>query len=58
MDEERTFVSTLDRGRNLVRRMRSRGLLTDSDFQFLYETHGLPRDPSASCSRRSAEAQG
>jgi hypothetical protein len=24
--------------------MRSRGPLTDSDFQFLYETHGLPRD--------------
>jgi alanyl-tRNA synthetase len=44
LDEERTFVSTLDRGRNLVRRMRSRGPLTDSDVQFLYETHGLPRD--------------
>jgi alanyl-tRNA synthetase len=44
LDEERTFVSTLDRGRDRVRRMRSRGPLTDSDFQFLYETHGLPRD--------------
>jgi alanyl-tRNA synthetase len=44
LDEERTFVSTLDRGRKRVRRMRSRGPLTDSDFQFLYETHGLPRD--------------
>ena len=44
LDEERTFVSTLDRGRDRVRRMRSRGALTDSDFQFLYETHGLPRD--------------
>jgi alanyl-tRNA synthetase len=42
LDEERTFVSTLDRGRDRVRRMR--GPLTDSDFQFLYETHGLPRD--------------
>jgi alanyl-tRNA synthetase len=44
LDEERTFVSTLDRGRDRVRRMRGRGPLTDSDFQFLYETHGLPRD--------------
>jgi alanyl-tRNA synthetase len=44
LDEERTFVSTLDRGRDRVRRMRSRGPLTDSDFQFLYETHGLPRE--------------
>jgi alanyl-tRNA synthetase len=43
-DEERTFISTLDRGRDRVRRMRSHGPLTDSDFQFLYETHGLPRD--------------
>jgi alanyl-tRNA synthetase len=44
LDEERTFVSTLDRGRDRVRRMRSRGPLTDSDFRFLYETHGLPRE--------------
>jgi len=44
LDEERTFVSTLNRGRDRVRRMRSRGPLNDSDFQFLYETHGLPRD--------------
>ena len=44
LDEERMFISTLDRGRDRVRRMRSRGPLTDSDLQFLYETHGLPRD--------------
>jgi alanyl-tRNA synthetase len=44
LNEERTFVSTLNRGRERVRRIRSRGPLTDSDFQFLYETHGLPRD--------------
>jgi alanyl-tRNA synthetase len=42
--EERRFVSLLDRGRDRVRRMRRRGPLTESDFTFLFETHGLPRD--------------
>ena len=44
LNEERKFASALDRGQGLVRLMRSRGPLTESDFQFLYETHGLPRD--------------
>jgi alanyl-tRNA synthetase len=44
VEEERRFVSLLDRGRDRVRRMRSRGPLTDQDFTFLFETHGLPRD--------------
>jgi len=44
LDEERMYVTTLDRGRERVRRIRRHGPLTESDFQFLYETHGLPRD--------------
>ena len=42
--EEHKFVSLLDRGRDRVRRMRGRGPLGETDFEFLFETHGLPRD--------------
>lgn len=42
--EERKFVSLLDRGRDRVRRMRGRGPLSETDFDFLFDTHGLPRD--------------
>ena len=42
--EERKFVSLLDRGRDRVRRMRRRGPLGETDFEFLFDTHGLPRD--------------
>jgi alanyl-tRNA synthetase len=44
LEEERKFGSLLDRGRDRVRRLRSRGPLTESDFRYLHETHGLPRD--------------
>jgi len=44
LEEERKFRRVLDRGRDRVRRLRSRGPLTDEDFGFLHETHGLPRD--------------
>jgi alanyl-tRNA synthetase len=43
-DEERRFRGLLDRGRDRVHRMRRRGPLTEQDFVFLHDTHGLPRD--------------
>lgn len=42
--EQHKFVSLLDRGRDRVRRMRGKGPLSETDFEFLFETHGLPRD--------------
>jgi len=44
VDEERRFRSLLDRGRRQVSRLRGRGPLTDEDYRWLHETHGLPRD--------------
>lgn len=42
--EERKFRGLVERGRERVHRMRRRGPLTEEDFGFLRETHGLPRD--------------
>jgi alanyl-tRNA synthetase len=42
--EEQKFVTLLERGRGQVRKLRRRGPLTDSDYHFLLDTHGLPRD--------------
>ncbi|WP_329110348.1 alanine--tRNA ligase-related protein [Micromonospora sp. NBC_01699] len=43
-DEERRFRGLLGRGRPLVSRTRSRGPLTDADYHWLHDTHGLPRE--------------
>jgi len=43
-DEERRFRGLLLRGRPLVDRVRARGPLTDRDYHWLHDTHGLPRD--------------
>jgi alanyl-tRNA synthetase len=43
-DEERRFRGLLRRGGPLVSRARSRGPLTDEDYHYLHDTHGLPRD--------------
>ncbi|SBT39217.1 alanine--tRNA ligase-related protein [Micromonospora auratinigra] len=43
-DEERRFRELLRRGRPLVDRVRGRGPLTDRDYHWLHDTHGLPRD--------------
>ncbi|MEU5941441.1 alanine--tRNA ligase-related protein [Micromonospora sp. NPDC047548] len=43
-DEERRFRGLLRRGRPVVDRRRSRGPLTDADYRWLHDTHGLPRD--------------
>jgi alanyl-tRNA synthetase len=41
-DEEHRFRSLVTRGRSLLSRYRDP--LTDNDFRYLHETHGLPRD--------------
>ncbi|GAB3091106.1 alanine--tRNA ligase-related protein [Micromonospora schwarzwaldensis] len=43
-DEERRFRGLLRRGRPLVERVRARGPLTEPDYHWLHDTHGLPRD--------------
>lgn len=42
--EERRFNALLRRGRPLIERLMLRGPLTDDDFHYLHDTHGIPRD--------------
>lgn len=42
--EERKFGGLLSRGRTLLRRLYPSGLLTEGDYEFLHDTHGLPRE--------------
>lgn len=42
--EEDRFRSLLSRGRRVLSRRRSREPLTDDDYHYLHDTHGLPRD--------------
>ncbi len=44
LDEERRFRDLLSRGRRVLSRRRSSGPLTEEDFRYLHETHGLPRE--------------
>ncbi|WP_216915389.1 alanine--tRNA ligase-related protein [Nocardia noduli] len=44
LDEERTFDLLLQRGRKVLSRSRFTGQLTDDDYHYLHDTHGLPRD--------------
>jgi hypothetical protein len=44
-DSEGTvYRQLLERGSVLVDRRLSRGPLTDDDFRYLHDTHGLPRE--------------
>lgn len=43
-EEERRFRRLLDRGRQVLARPRFRGPLTEEDFHYLHDTHGLPRE--------------
>jgi alanyl-tRNA synthetase len=43
-EEERKFRGLLDRGRPLLQRLYPSGQLTDDDYAYLHETHGLPRE--------------
>jgi alanyl-tRNA synthetase len=42
--EERRFGALLRRGRPLIERLLERGPLTEEDFHYLHDTHGIPRD--------------
>ncbi|MFF7140945.1 alanine--tRNA ligase-related protein [Streptomyces nodosus] len=44
LDEERRFGRLLERGRLVLSRPRFRGPLSEEDFHYLHDTHGLPRD--------------
>ena len=42
--EERRFRELMRRGRLLLARLYPSGMLTEDDYEFLRDTHGLPRD--------------
>ncbi len=42
--EERKFSGLVNRGRSLLVRLYPSGLLTDDDYAYLHDTHGLPRE--------------
>ncbi|MEV6961798.1 alanine--tRNA ligase-related protein [Streptomyces sp. NPDC051207] len=44
LEEERRFGRLLERGRRVLARPRFRGPLSEEDFHYLHDTHGLPRD--------------
>jgi alanyl-tRNA synthetase len=44
IDEEIRFTNLLERGRRILSHERFQKTLDDSDFEYLHETHGLPRD--------------
>ncbi|MEU6140711.1 alanine--tRNA ligase-related protein [Streptomyces sp. NPDC047081] len=44
LDEERRFTRLLERGRRVLSRPGFRGHLTEEDYGYLHDTHGLPRD--------------
>ncbi|WP_280219117.1 alanine--tRNA ligase-related protein [Nocardia neocaledoniensis] len=44
LDEERRFRLLLERGRKVLSHSRFTGPLTDDDYYYLHDTHGLPRD--------------
>jgi alanyl-tRNA synthetase len=43
-DEQRRFGQQLVRGRSVLSRRRSGGPLSEEDFRYLHDTHGLPRE--------------
>ncbi len=44
LDEERRFRDLLSRGRRVLSRRRGSGPLTEEEYRYLHETHGLPRE--------------
>ncbi|MFI6401970.1 alanine--tRNA ligase-related protein [Streptomyces sp. NPDC050548] len=44
LDEERRFGLLLERGRRVLSRREYRGPLSEEDYQYLHDTHGLPRE--------------
>ncbi|WP_097868415.1 alanine--tRNA ligase-related protein [Streptomyces sp. rh34] len=44
LEEERRFGRLLERGRGVLAKPRFQGPLTEEDFHYLHDTHGLPRE--------------
>ena len=44
LGEQRRFAALLERGRAVLSRRRGSGPLTEEDYRYLHETHGLPRE--------------
>ncbi|MBO0836613.1 MAG: hypothetical protein J2P28_14050 [Actinobacteria bacterium] len=44
LNEEGRFRLLLTRGQELLRRLYPAGVLSEDDYRFLYDTHGLPRE--------------
>jgi alanyl-tRNA synthetase len=44
LSEQQRFGDLLGRGRDVLRRRRNTGPLTEQEFRYLHETHGLPRE--------------
>jgi alanyl-tRNA synthetase len=44
LGEQRRFGDLLKRGRTVLRNWDGRGPLTEEDYRYLHETHGLPRE--------------
>jgi alanyl-tRNA synthetase len=44
LEEERKFGGLLSRGRPLLQRLYPDGQLTDDDYRYLHDTHGLPQE--------------
>lgn len=44
LTEQQRFGDLLSRGREVLRRRRGTGPLTEEDYRYLHETHGLPRE--------------
>jgi alanyl-tRNA synthetase len=42
LSEERSFAGLMARGRSLLTRLYPQGNLTEPDYRYLHETHGLP----------------
>jgi alanyl-tRNA synthetase len=53
--EERKFRELVSRGRSLLRRLYPSGRLTEEDYEFLRDTHGLPRELITELLGESAE---
>lgn len=44
LEEEHRFRGLLERGRGVIAKPRFQGPLTEEDFHYLHDTHGLPRE--------------
>ncbi len=44
LGEQQRFGDLLSRGREVLRRRRDSGPLTEEEFRYLHETHGLPQE--------------